>query len=139
MPQYGAYPLGGTREAGSDVTVKLTRWVPFRTFTLVFFNQKGLSVSKPQGVTIEHHPEQVGENLVGFTFTLDPQGSTGLRCEGHPACIEFEVKPAPHHKPHIVCIDSPPPIALPRPPPAVASPAQPPPRGVSVHASADCA
>lgn len=154
MPQYGAYPLGGTREAGSDVTVKLTRWVPFRTFTLVFFNQEGLSVSKPQGVTIEHHPEQVGENLVGFTFTLDPQGSTGLRCEGHPACVEFEVKPAPHHKPHITCVDSPPPsppkqppntprppppARLSPPPPAVGSPKPPPPHGTSVRASSSCA
>jgi hypothetical protein len=153
-PQYAAYPLGGTREAGSDVTLKLSRWVPFRTFTLIYYGQEGLAVSKPQGVTIERNPQVIGSNLVGFTFTLDPAGSTGLRCEGHPACVEFEVKPAPHHKPHLACLDSPPPSPPrppprapdagktpppPRPPPTVASPPPPPPRGSSVRASPQCA
>lgn len=148
-PEYGAYPLGGTREAGSDVTLKLTRWVPSRTFMLVYYGQEGLAVSKTQGVTIDQNPQVLGDGLVGFTFTLDPEGSAGLRCEGHPACIEFEVKPSPHHKPHVTCIESPPPArpspppALPppvteSPPPAIASPSAPPPLGTLVHAT-NCA
>lgn len=150
-PEYGAYPLGGTREAGSDVTLKLARWVPFRNFMLVYYGQEGLAVSKPQGVTIDRNPEVLGESLIGFSFTLDPQGSAGLRCDGHPACIEFEVKPAPHHKPHIICLDSPPP-SRPSPPPHAPAPsalppspppppriASPPPQGVSVRADAGCA
>jgi hypothetical protein len=127
MPEYGAYPLGGTREAGSDVTIKLSRWIPFRTFTVVYYKQEGLLVSKTQGVTVQANPQRVGDQQVGFTFTLDPAGSDGLRCEGHPACIEFEVKPTPHHKPHISCVDSPPP-SPPRPPPKLPPPsAKPPP------------
>ena len=121
MPEYGAYPLGGTREAGSDVTIKLSRWIPFRTFTVVYYKEEGVLVSKTQGVTVQAYPQRVGEQQVGFTFTLDPAGSDGLRCEGHPACIEFEIKPTPHHKPHIACVDSPPP-SPPRPPPKLPPP-----------------
>lgn len=121
-PEYSGYPLGGTREAGSDVTIKLSTWKPFRVFTVVYFGVDGLLVDKPQGASILHNPQRVGDRMIGFTFSLDPQGSEGLRCEGHPACVEFEVKPAPHHKPHIVCIESPPPHPPwppPRPPPPV--------------------
>ena len=123
-PLYGSYPLGGSREAGSDVTLKLSKWTPFRVFSLVYFSQEGLLVSKPQGITIISNPQRFqrnGDDLIGFTFSLDPQGSAGLRCDGHPACIEFEAKPAPHHRPHITCIDSPPPT------PPIAPPSLPPP------------
>ena len=51
-PEYGAYPLGGTREAGSDVTIKLADWEPFRRFTLIYYGQEALLVSKTQGMTI---------------------------------------------------------------------------------------
>ena len=144
MPEYGAYPLGGTREAGSDVTIKLSRWIPFRTFTVVYYKEEGVLVSKTQGVTVQAYPQRVGEQQVGFTFTLDPAGSDGLRCEGHPACIEFEIKPTPHHKPHIACVDSPPP-SPPRPPPKLPPPHPPPPKLASpppmtkqVTASSSC-
>jgi len=128
QPVYGSYPLGGQREAGSDVTIKLSKWTPFRVFSMVYFGQEGLLVSKPQGVTIISNPQRFtrnGDTLIGFTFSLDPQGSDGLRCEGHPACIEFEAKPAPHHRPHITCVDSPPPtppVAPPLPPPPSPNP-----------------
>ena len=150
MPTYGSYPLGGTREAGSVVTLKLARWTPFRAFTLVYYGQEGLLVSKMEGGTIQHNPQHLGDALMGFSFALDPQGSQGLRCDGHPACIEFEVTPQPHHKPHITCVDSPPPIPpspppvpppmLPLPPP-VPSPAHrpSPPPPATVRASAECA
>ena len=149
-PVYGSYPLGGSREAGSDVTIKLSKWTPFRVFTLIYFGQEGLLVSKPQGVTIVHNPQRLGNNLIGFTFSLDPQGSAGLRCEGHPACIEFEAKPAPHHRPTIQCISSPPPsppFPPPHPlPPSPGSPPlpgppvihNPPPAPTRVTASASC-
>ena len=144
MPEYGAYPLGGTRDAGSDVTLKLLRWVPYRTFTVVYYGQEGLLVSKPQGVTIQDNPQQVADKQIGFSFTLDAAGSDGLRCEGHPACIEFELKPTPHHKPHIMCVDSPPPSAPSPPPkhppplPPVQRPSAPPPMVRQVRASPDC-
>ena len=77
--EYGAYPLGGTREAGSDVTLRLSDWVPGKQFTMIYYGQEGMLVSKPQGVTIDDMPQQIGDRQVGFTFTLDPAGSTGLR------------------------------------------------------------
>ncbi|KAL1523755.1 hypothetical protein AB1Y20_018681 [Prymnesium parvum] len=124
MPELQTYPLGATREAGSDATIKLTRWVPFRIFTLTYFGQEGLLVSKPNGVTLLDNPHYVGDNLITVSFTLDPTPSDGLRCEGHVACIEFEVSPTPHHKPHVECVQSPPPFPpdLPAAPPPIYSP-----------------
>ena len=75
-PQYGAYPLGGTREAGSDATIKLSRWIPFRTFTLVYYAQEGVLVSKTQGITVDNPPEEVGDRLTGFTFTWQFNATT---------------------------------------------------------------
>jgi len=125
QPETQAYPVGATREAGSDVTIKLSKWVPFRLFQLTYYGQEGLLVSKPNGVTFVDSPHYVGNNLISLSFTLDPAPSDGLRCEGHVACIEFEARPSPHHKPHIVCVTSPPPSPpsppLP-PPPAIVAP-----------------
>ena len=140
MPEYMGYPLGATREAGSDVTIKLSKWTPFRLFTLTYFGQEGLLTAKPNGVTFVDNPHYVGNNLISATFTLDPSPSDGLRCEGHQACIEFEAKPSPHHKPHIVCVGSPPPEPPSppfEPPPSFSPPlALPPPESATQSAAA---
>ncbi len=149
-PKYGAYPIGGTRESGSDVTIKLTDWKPFRVFTMIYYGQEGLLVQKPQGATILDQPQVVGPKQIGFTFSLTPDPSDGERCEGHPACIEFELKPQPHHHPHIICLESPPPsppspppppppvIRSPPPPPALGMLARSPPPPVAVAAGPEC-
>merc|ERR1711998_414181 len=128
---------------------KLNRWVPFRLFSLTYFSQEGLLVSKTNGITIDTPPHYVGTNMLTMTFTLDPTPSDGLRCEGHVACIEFEAKPAPHHKPHVACVSSPPPEPPmpPSPPPLALSPpalilpppvASPPPKAAATRAVRSC-
>ena len=126
-PQVHTYPIGSTNADGSRVTMKLSKWVPWRVFTLTYFAQDSLMVKKPEGMTLLDVPHHIpGVAQVQFTFTLNDQPSGGEACGGHPSCLEFEAHPAVLHHPHIECITKPPP-SPPKFPPVAHSPPPPPP------------
>ena len=72
----------------------------------------------------DHHDNpQRGEGLIGFTFSLDPQGSAGLSVK--VVVHRARAKPAPHHS-RTYGIESPPP-SPPGPHPISTLPPRPPP------------
>ena len=139
-PDYYSTPLGPTLDLGSIVTLKFSSWEPRRYLEFTYFAHTGpLELKKLNGVSLLDPPRRVGNSKTTWAFSfellVDPTYCVGYDEFGEevdtPNCVQFQVYPVPHHVPHIVCNESPPPSS-PMPPPSLPPrpppPAPPPPR-----------
>ena len=139
-PDYYSTPLGPTLELGSIVTLKFSSWEPRRYLEFTYFAHTApLELKKLNGVSLLDAPRRVGNSKTTWAFSfellVDPTYCVGYDEFGEevdtPNCVQFQVYPVPHHVPHIVCNESPPPSS-PMPPPSLPPkpppPAPPPPR-----------
>lgn len=140
-PQVRNYPIGSNAADGTRVTMKLASWKPYREFTVTYYDQASLRVTKPAGLTVMQQPNRIAAEVMRFKFELNDIPSSGESCQGHPACLEFEARPSVVRHPHIVCITppppappTPPPIQLPWPPPPPV-PHRSPPSPATIYAS----